>query len=85
MQILYIIDYLIKTCTYRISVVTRVLAEIYRFIIALKGINVKEKNQALYECLILMNGFTDDITAIFSDTLFLVFIQFFRIDRFAIF
>ena len=47
--------------------------------------NVKEKNQALYKCLILMNGFTDDITAIFSDTLFLVFIQFFRIDRFAIF
>lgn len=29
MQILYIIDYLIKTCTYRISVVTRVLAEKY--------------------------------------------------------
>ena len=32
-----------------------------------------------------MNSLADDVTAMFTDTLFLVFIQFFRIDWFAIF
>ena len=32
-----------------------------------------------------MNSLADDVTAMFADTFFLVFVQFFRIDWFAIF